>query len=134
MAYRGPVHQWDVFDADLNFPVGSEQGGESRPVIIVSNDGFNANFPVVTIVRLTGRQGKKRKVYPFEIVVPANLMANPKKSSIVPYQIRTIDKTRLLKALGRLEAADVRHQIEERIIEHIGVDLDDDEGADATGS
>ncbi|MEO7521209.1 MAG: type II toxin-antitoxin system PemK/MazF family toxin [Gemmatimonas sp.] len=127
MVYRGPVHQWDVFDADLNFPVGSEQGGENRPVIVVSNDGFNDNFPVVTIVPLTGTQGKKRKVYPFEIVVPANLMGNPKESIIMPYQIRTIDKTRLREMLGHLEDANVRGRIEDRIIEHIGVDLDDDE-------
>lgn len=122
----GPVHQWDVFRADLNFPVGSEQGGENRPVIVVSNDGFNAVFPVVTVVPLTKSAGKKRKVYAFEIVIPAGLCGNDVESIVMPYQIRTIDKTRLLERMGRLEDAAVRRQIEDRILEHIGVDLDDD--------
>lgn len=39
MAYRGTVRQWDIFRADLEYVVGSEQGGGRRPVIVVSNDG-----------------------------------------------------------------------------------------------
>lgn len=129
MAHRGPVRQWDLFDADLDFPVGSEQGGNPRPVIVVSNDGFNGAFPVITVVPLTKREGKKRKIYAFEIVIPARLAGNPLESIIMPYQIRTIAKDRLLQRVGRLEDAGVRGQIEDRIIEHIGIDLDDDAGA-----
>lgn len=126
MPFRGPVRQWDVFDADLNFPVGSEQGGEHRPVIVVSNDGFNQAFPVVTVVPLTKTEGKKRKVYSFEIVIPPDLAGNPLESIIMPYQIRTIDKSRLLTSMGRLEDEETRRLIETRILEHIGIDLDDD--------
>lgn len=125
MAHLGSVRQWDLFRADLNFPVGSEQGGENRPVLIVSNDGFNAAFPVVTVVPLTKTEGKKRKIYDFEIVIPAGLCGNDVESIIMPYQIRTVDKKRLLEHMGRLEDVAVRSQVEDRIIEHIGVDLDD---------
>lgn len=128
MAYVGPVRQWDVFMADLDHPVGSEQGGSRRPVIVVSNDGFNQRFPVVTVVPLTGRDGKKRKVYPFEIVISAGFAGNPRESIIMPYQIRTIDKRRLLETMGRLDDLHVRGEIEDRILEHIGVDLDDEPG------
>jgi mRNA-degrading endonuclease toxin of MazEF toxin-antitoxin module len=127
MAHVGPVRQWDVFVADLDYPVGSEQGGSRRPVIVVSNDGFNQSFSVVTVVPLTGTEGKRRKVYAFEIVIPAGLAGNPKESIIMPYQIRTIDKGRLLESMGRLEDLHVRGEIEDRIIEHIGVDLDDED-------
>jgi mRNA-degrading endonuclease toxin of MazEF toxin-antitoxin module len=48
--------------ADLEYPVGSDQGGARRPVIIVSNDGFNGAFPAVTVIPLTKREGKKRRV------------------------------------------------------------------------
>jgi mRNA interferase MazF len=126
MAHLGSVRQWDLFRADLNFPVGSEQGGENRPVLVVSNDGFNGAFPVVTVVPLTKTEGKKRKVYDFEIVIPAGLCGNDAESIIMPYQIRTVDKKRLLVHMGRLEDATVRGQVEDRIIEHIGVDLDDE--------
>ncbi|HYD54268.1 MAG TPA: type II toxin-antitoxin system PemK/MazF family toxin [Gemmatimonadaceae bacterium] len=125
MPYRGPVRRWDVFDADLNFPVGSEQGGEHRPVIVVSNDGFNQAFPVVTVVPLTKAEGKKRKVYAFEIVIPPGLAGNALESIIMPYQIRTIDKSRLLTSMGRLEDEETRRLIETRILEHLGIDLDD---------
>ena len=126
MAHLGSVHQWDVFRADLEYVVGSEQGGENRPVIVVSNDGFNEQFSVVTVVPLTSNEGKRRKIYPFEIILAAELAGNRKESIIMPYQIRTIDKSRLLEWVGRLTAENVRTEIEDRIIEHIGVDLHED--------
>lgn len=126
MAHLGPVKQWDVFNADLEFVVGSEQGGANRPVIVVSNDGFNEHFSVVTVIPLTKTEGKQRTIYPFEIVIPPRLAGNPKESIIMPYQIRTIDKRRLLERIGRLTDAQVRTNIEDRIIEHIGVNLDED--------
>jgi mRNA interferase MazF len=126
MARLSSVRQWDLFRADLNFPVGSEQGGENRPVLIVSNDGFNAAFPVVTVLPLTKTEGKKRKLFDFEILIPAGLCGNDVESIIMPYQIRTVDKKRLLEHMGRLEDVAVRSQVEDRIIEHIGVDLDDE--------
>lgn len=124
MAFKGPVHQWDTFAADLEYPVGSEQGGARRPVIVVSNDGFNASFPVVTVVPLTKREGKKRRVYPFEVVIPAKRAGNPVESIVMPYQIRTIDKARLLEPLGRVSDTAVRRAIEDRIIEHLGIAFD----------
>jgi mRNA interferase MazF len=130
MAYNGPVHQWDTFVADLEYPVGSEQGGARRPVIVVSNDGFNAAFPVVTVIPLTKREGKKRRVYPFEVAIPAKLAGNPVASIAMPYQIRTIDKTRLLQPLGRVADSAVRRSIEDRIIEHLGIAFDDTTGDD----
>lgn len=126
MAYGGPVRQWDVFRADLDHSVGSEQGGSNRPVIVVSNDDFNAVFPIVTVVPLTGVEGKNRRVYPFEIVIAPALLGNPAESIVMPYQIRTVSKARLLEKMGQLEDAQLRRQIEDRIIEHIGIDLDDD--------
>lgn len=126
MTYHGDVRQWDLFEADLDFPVGSEQGGNPRPVLVVSNDGFNAAFPVVTVVPLTKTKGKQRKVYPFEVVIPAELAGNPLESIVMPYQIRTIDKNRLLRMLGRLDDLAVRQEIEDRILDHLGIALDID--------
>ncbi|MGI8508726.1 MAG: type II toxin-antitoxin system PemK/MazF family toxin [Gemmatimonadaceae bacterium] len=125
MSYRGPIRQWDTFWADLDFPVGSEQGGQRRPVIVVSNDGFNQRFPIVTIVPLTKTAGKKRKIYPFEVVIPPDLLGNLVESVVMPYQIRTIDRARLLEPLGRLDDTQTRSEIEDRILEHIGVEIND---------
>lgn len=71
MAHAGPVWRWEVYRVDLDPRVASEQGGDRRPAIVVSNDGFNQHFDVVTVVPLTKREGKKRRVYPFEVLLPA---------------------------------------------------------------
>lgn len=124
MAYLGAVLQWDLFEADLDPSVGREQGGESRPVLIVSNDGFNKVFDVVTVLPLTKTDGKKRRVYPFEVVMPAHLAGNPLESIIMPQQMRTISKHRLLSRIGQLEGVALRREIEDRILDHLGISLD----------
>lgn len=123
MAYLGAVLQWDLFEADLDPSVGREQGGESRPVLIVSNDGFNKAFDVVTVLPLTKTDGKKRRVYPFEVVMPAHLAGNPLESIIMPQQIRTISTRRLLSRIGQLEGVALRREIEDRILDHLGISL-----------
>jgi len=132
MAYAGRVRQWELFEADLNFPVGSEQGGDKRPVLVVSNDGFNAQFPVVTVLPLTKREGKQRQVYPFEVELPAGTAGNPLDSIIMPQQIRTIAKQRLLgPPLGTLADFAVRRAVEDRLLQHLGIALDEnDDSAD----
>ena len=126
MAFVGAVLQWDLFEANLDRSLGREQGGKSRPVLIVSNDGFNKVFDVVTVLPLTKTDGKKRRVYPFEIVMPAHLAGNPLESIIMPQQIRTISKNRLLSRIGQLEDVALRREIEDRILDHLGINLDAD--------
>jgi mRNA interferase MazF len=127
MAYLGSVLQWELFDADLNPSVGREQGGDSRPVLIVSNDGFNKAFDVVTVLPLTKTEGKKRQVYPFEVVLPSQLAGNPRESIVMPQQIRTISKHRLLARVGQLVDPQLRTEIEDRILDHLGINLDADD-------
>lgn len=80
-------------------------------MIVISNDSFNAAFPVVTVIPLTKRKGKKRRVHPFEVVIPAKLAGNPVGSIVMLHQIRTIDKTRLLEPLGCVADDAVRRAI-----------------------
>lgn len=124
MAYVGAVLQWDLFWSDLNPAVGREQGGDSRPVLIVSNDGFNREFDVITVLPITKLEGKKRKVFPFEVLLPAGVAGNQLDSIIMPQQIRTISRARLLKRIGRLENLDLRTEVEDRVLDHLGISLD----------
>jgi mRNA-degrading endonuclease toxin of MazEF toxin-antitoxin module len=71
MAYPGAVHRWEVYRPDLEPLDGSEQAGERRPVVAVSNDGFNARFSVVTVLPLSKLEGKRRKPDLLEVVLPA---------------------------------------------------------------
>ncbi len=126
MAYIGAVHRWDIFWADLEPGVGSEQKGERRPVVVVSNDGFNGVFPVVTIVSVTKAEGKKRKLYPFEVLLPAGMITTDHESIVMPQQVRTISKSRLLERIGALEDEELREQIENRLLEHLGIAFEEE--------
>lgn len=125
MAYIGPVRRWDLLRADLDPHVGSEQAGDNRPVLVVSNDGFNRHFTTVTVLPVTKREGKARQVYSFEVELPAQTAGNPVDSIVMPQQIRTIDKKRLLDRMGTLTDSDLRRMIEDRMLQHLGIALDD---------
>jgi mRNA interferase MazF len=124
MAYRGPVKRWELFWADLDPAVGSEQGGERRPVLVLSNDGFNSAFELVTIVSLTKREGKRRRVYPFEVLLSPEVVGTGFSSIVMPQQIRTVSKLRLLERIGVLEDEEKREEIENRLLEHLGIQFE----------
>lgn len=125
MAHAGPVLRWEVYWVDLDPAVGREQGGDRRPAIVVSNDGFNQHFDVVTVVPLTKLEGKKRKAYPFEVLVP-DLVGTGHQGIAMPQQVRTISKHRLLEPAGSLKDAGLQIRIENRLIEHLGIDFEAD--------
>src|SRR5687767_3672223 len=104
MAYIGRVRRWDVFWADLQPSVGSEQGGGRRPVIVVSNDAFNAAMTTVTVLPLTTLDGKRRRPYAFEVLLPPAMVGKRVTSIVMPHQIRTISKLRLIEITGRVES------------------------------
>lgn len=124
MAFQGAVRRWDVFWADLDPSVGSEQGGERRPVIVISNDGFNAHMPVVTVIPLTKLEGKKRQPYPFEVLLAAGTVGKNLTTIVMPYQIRTISKLRLLEPLTRIDDEAHQQEIENRLLEHLDIDFE----------
>lgn len=121
MAYIGRVRRWDVFWADLQPSVGSEQGGGRRPVIVVSNDGFNAAMTTVTVLPLTKLEGKRRTPYPFEVLLPAGTVGKDITSIVMPHQIRTISKLRLIEIAGRIENRSLREEIEDRLLDHLDI-------------
>jgi mRNA interferase MazF len=126
MAHLGPVRRWEVYWVDLEPSVGSEQGGRRRPAVVVSNDGFNRHFDVVTVVPITKRVGKKRRVYLFEVLAP-DLVGTGHESILMPQQVRTISKRRLLERTGVLEDESIRIDLENRLLEHLGIDFEAEE-------
>lgn len=124
MAYRGPVRRWELYWADLEPSVGSEQGGGRRPVLIVSNDGFNSRFELATVLSLTKLEGKHRRVYPFEVLLPSEVVGTGFGSIVMPQQIRTISRLRLLDRIGILEDEAKREEIENRLLEHLDIEFE----------
>ena len=94
------VKKGDLFFADLNPVVGSEQGG-IRPIVIIQNDKGNKYSPTTVVATITSRQTKKSLPTHVEIKVGNGII---KKSIVMLEQIRTIDKTRLNEKIGELNA------------------------------
>lgn len=124
MAHVGSVHRWDLFWVDLEPHVGSEQAGERRPAVVVSNDGAN-RLATVTIVPLTKLEGKNRALHPFEVRLSGDLLGNGYTSLAPPNQVRTVDKRRLLERAGELTNEDDRYAIEGALLDHLGIALEE---------
>ena len=53
------IKRGDIYYADLNPVIGSEQGGK-RPVLIISNDIGNKHSPTVIVGQLRGKHRQKQ--------------------------------------------------------------------------
>ena len=93
------IKRGDVFYAELNPIVGSEQGG-TRPVLIISNNIGNRHSPTVIIAAITGRTQTKAKL-PTHTEVK-DVEGLDRDSIILLEQIRTIDKQRLKNHMGTM--------------------------------
>ena len=92
-----------VYDADLEPVRGSEQGGGSRPAVIVSRNATNSVSPVVTILPFTDARNISR-TYPTDVLVRAPEGGLSVDSVALATQIRTIAKTRLSRHRGELNS------------------------------
>lgn len=91
----------ELFYANLDPVSGHEQGGK-RPVLIIQNDIGNVHSPVTIVAAVTSSLGPK--VYPTEVRLKAGTGGLTKNSAILLNQIKTIDKSRLERHLGHLDA------------------------------
>lgn len=88
------IKRGDIFYADLNPVVGSEQGG-IRPVLVISNNTGNRYSPTIIIAPITSRTHTKAKLPTHTEVKDCDKL--DKDSIILLEQIRTIDKQRFVK-------------------------------------
>ena len=89
------VKRFDVFLVNLDPSIGSEIQ-KTRPCLIVSPDEMNRNIRTVIIAPMT----TKGRMYPTRVACTFQ----GKDGQIVIDQIRTVDKTRLVRKLGQLDA------------------------------
>ena len=86
----------DLYYADLNPVVGSEQGGV-RPVLVIQNDVGNRHSPTVIVAAITSRDGKSMLPTHCPLSTESGL---DRDSVALMEQIRTIDKRRLKEYVG----------------------------------
>jgi mRNA interferase MazF len=94
------VSRGDVALCDLNPVIGTEQAG-IRPVVILQIDRANTVSPHTIIAPFTTKI--RRKLLPSHVFVPAGIGGISQDSVILCEQIRVIDKSRLIRVLGRLD-------------------------------
>ena len=94
------VRRGDIFYANLNPVLGSEQGG-LRPVLIIQNDIGNTYSPTTIIAAITSRI--KRAKLPTHIEISTDRYHLEKDSVILLEQLRTIDKQRLKERVTHLD-------------------------------
>lgn len=93
------VRRGDVFYADLNPVVGSEQGG-IRPVLVVQNDVGNKYSPTVIIAAITSQIDKAK--LPTHVELKKKDFGLERDSVVLLEQLRTIDKKRLKDKVAHL--------------------------------
>ena len=93
------VRRGDIFFADLDPVVGSEQGGV-RPVVIVQNDRGNRFSPTVICAAMTSKLGKAD--LPTHVWVSAKDSGLKSDSLVLCEQIRTLEKRRLRTKAGHV--------------------------------
>jgi mRNA interferase MazF len=112
-------YKWHIFLVNLDPVIGSEQG-KIRPVIIISEEEINQILPVVNVLPITSRK-QERRIYPNEVLIPASTGGLEKESIALCYQIRTLDKRRLIRDLGKIEDLSLQEEIIDRLCFQLGI-------------
>ena len=88
----------DIYYADLNPVVGSEQGS-NRPCLIVQNNTGNKHSPTVIVTPITGKINKNP--LPTHVLLPKSCGLE-RDSLALTEQIRAIDRARLGNYIGHV--------------------------------
>lgn len=95
----GQVRRYDIYLVNLDPAQGSEIQ-KMRPCVVISPDEMNRYIRTVIIAPMTST----RRDYPSRV----NVTFQRKKGQVVLDQIRTVDKSRLVRRLGALPDARAR--------------------------
>ncbi|MCM1529704.1 MAG: type II toxin-antitoxin system PemK/MazF family toxin [Alistipes sp.] len=113
------VKRGDIFYADLDPIIGSEQGG-IRLVLVVQNNVGNKYSPTVVVLPISSA---KKNNMPTHIHIRGSKLL-PKNSIVLAEQIRTIDRNRLLRYVGSV-GLEVMEKVDRAVKISIGVDCND---------
>ena len=94
------IKRGEVILVNFEPVVGSEQG-RVRPALVVQNDILNENSPTIIVAPLTSKIYSK--VYPSNVEIDSSESGLKVKSTILLNQIKTIDKSRIIKRICSLD-------------------------------
>ena len=91
---------------------------KTRPVLVISNDISNQHSGTVTVLPITSRN--LSSVYPFEVVLPQGTGNLSKASKIKTDQVRTLERSSIIKYVGTVEKK-VMAAVESALKIHLGL-------------
>jgi mRNA interferase MazF len=97
------LRRGDIWLVNFNPTQGSEQRG-IRPALIIQNDVGNEVSPVTIVAAISS----VTKTYPINVEIKPSESGLEKDSVVKLNQIRTIDKKRLIKRLGKLDSSKMK--------------------------
>lgn len=112
------IKRGSIYLAALDLVVGREIA-KTRPILVVSNDINNEFSGTITVLPLTS--GHTDKIYPFEVFLPKAAANLPKPSKVKADQIRTLDRSRIVKLIGSLER-EIMGRVDEAVKCHLGLE------------
>jgi mRNA interferase MazF len=113
------VHRGEIFLVNLD-PAKSGEANKQRPAVVVSNDGANISAVrsgqgIITVVPVTSNI---TRVYPFQVLLPAELTGLAVDSKAQAEQVRSISINRLGVVIG-----EVPHNLMEELDEALRLHL-----------
>ena len=97
------MHRGEIFLVNLD-PAKSGEANKQRPAVVVSNDGANISAErsgqgLITVVPVTSNI---TRVYPFQVLLPAELTGLAVDSKAQAEQVRSISINRLGAVIGEV--------------------------------
>ena len=82
---------------------------KTRPALVIQNDVGNRYSPITIVAAISSKFDTPP--YPTDVIVGFANSGLPQRSAIVLNQIRSVDRERLVKRVGRLSAAEM-HRVD----------------------
>ncbi len=97
----GFPHRGDIYLVNFDPTVGREIK-KTRPALVLQNDIANQYSPITIVAAITSKFDDPP--YPTDVVMDSEQSGLGRQSAVVLNQIRSIDKQRLIKRIGRASA------------------------------
>lgn len=95
----------EIYLVNFDPTIGSEIK-KTRPALIIQNDVSNEHSPIIIVAAITSKYDEK--LYPTEVSITKNEGGLSQDSVILLNQIRSIDKQRLVKRIGKLDERKIK--------------------------
>ncbi len=112
-----PARRGDVYLVSVDPTVGAEIQ-KTRPALVVQNDIANRFSPITIVAAITSRFDAS--LYPTEVVIRPPEGGLDTDSVVLLNQIRSIDRQRLIRRLGRV-SSDTMRRVDRALVVSLGL-------------